>query len=317
MQVHRALPTTKILDGLALTVGTFDGVHRGHQLLAQRLHSEAQERGLQSAALTFEDMPLCFFRPDICPKLLSLADEKIEAFRSQTTLDHLFIVPFTRELGATSARDFLARWVELAGLKLFIGGPDFALGREREGTIAQIAELGTEMGFDAHGLEGKLLEGEVPISSTRSRGVIEAGHVESSRAFLGREYRMAGEVVSGDQIGRTIGAPTINLAVHERKCIPKNGVYAVRARFDDGAEWKNAALNIGMRPTVGGLKRQIEFHVLNESIETPPRRAELEFVARLRDEQRFNGLDELRAQLARDFERAGAVLGGINPERRV
>ena len=308
MQVHRALPTTKILDGLALTVGTFDGVHRGHQLLAQTLHDEAQRRGLQSAALTFEDMPFCFFRPDICPKLLSLPDEKIAAFAEQTPLDHLFVVPFTRELGATSARDFLARWVETAGLRLFIGGPDFALGREREGTIAQIAELGKEMGFEAHGLEGKLLEGGAPISSTRSRGVIEAGQVEQSRAFLGRSYRMAGEVVSGDQIGRTIGAPTINLAVHERKCTPKNGVYAVRARFDDGTQW-NAALNIGMRPTVGGLKRQIEFHVLNANIETPPKRAELEFVARLRDEQRFGGLEELRAQLARDFERADAVLG--------
>lgn len=311
MQVHRALPTTKILDGLALTVGTFDGVHRGHQLLAQTLHSEARERGLQSAALTFEDMPLCFFRPDICPKLLSLADEKIEAFANQTPLDHLFIVPFTRELGATSARDFLARWVEMAGLQLFIGGPDFALGRGREGTIAQIAELGKEMGFEAHGLEGKLPEGGAPISSTRSRGVIEAGQVELSRAFLGRPYRMAGEVVSGDQIGRTIGAPTINLQVHERKCTPKNGVYAVRARFDGGLEWKNAALNIGMRPTVGGLKRQIEFHVLKENIEMPPKRVELEFVARLRDEQRFNGLEELRAQLARDFEKAEAVLSDI------
>ena len=134
--------------------------------------------------LTFEDMPICFFRPDICPKLLSLADEKITAFAEQTPLDHLFIVPFTRELGATPAREFLARWVEMAGLKLFIGGPDFALGRGREGTIAQIAELGRELGFEAHGLEGKLLEEGTPISSTRSRGIIEAGQVELSRAFF-------------------------------------------------------------------------------------------------------------------------------------
>ncbi len=314
MQVHRALPTTKILDGLALTVGTFDGVHRGHQLLAQTLHTEAQERGLQSAALTFEDMPICFFRPDICPKLLSLADEKIEAFASQTPLDHLFIVPFTRELGNTSARDFLARWVELAGLKLFIGGPDFALGRGREGTIAQIAELGQALGFEAHGLTSKLPESGAPISSTRSRGVIEAGQVELSRAFMGRLYRMSGQVMSGDQIGRTIGAPTINLEIHERKCTPKNGVYAVRARFDEEQEWKDAALNIGMRPTVGGLKRQIEFHVLNDTIEVPPTRVELEFVARLRDEQRFSGLNELRAQLARDFDRAEMVLSDIKSQ---
>lgn len=308
MQVHRALPTHAFSDGLALTVGTFDGVHRGHQLLAQTLHDEAQKRGLQSAALTFDDMPLCFFAPDNCPKLLSLANEKIEAFRAQTPLDHLFVVPFSRELANTSARDFLARWVETANLKLFVGGPDFALGRGREGTIAQIAELGETMGFEARALDGKLLEAEVPISSTRSRRVIETGQVERSPNFLGRLYRMTGRVVTGDQIGRTIGAPTINLEINERKCVPKNGVYAVRVRFDDQNEWKNAALNIGMRPTVGGLKKQTEFHVVNETIEMAPSQVELEFVARLRDEQKFDGLEALRAQLARDFEQVAEIL---------
>ena len=308
MQVHRALPNSKILDGIALTVGTFDGVHRGHQLLSQTLHDQAKQRGLQSAALTFDDMPFCFFAPDKCPKLLSLADEKIEMFAQQTPLDHLFIVPFSREIAQTPAREFMARWVEIAGLQLFVGGPDFALGRERQGTIAQLAELGRELGFEARGLESKLLEGDAPISSTRSRGVIEAGQVELSRAFLGRRYRMSGRVVTGDQIGRTIGAPTINLEIGERKCIPKNGVYAIRARFDDAATWKTAALNIGMRPTVGGLSKQTEFHVLDEHIETPPELVEIEFVARLRDERKFGGLEELRAQMSRDFEAARAAL---------
>lgn len=308
MQVHRALPSSQVLDGLALTVGTFDGVHRGHQLLARTLHDEAKQRGLQSAALTFEDMPICFFAPDVCPKLLSLADEKIEAFALQTPLDHLFIVPFTAELARTPAREFMARWVETTGLQLFVGGPDFALGRGREGTIAQLAELGRDLGFEAHGLKAKLLEGGAPISSTRSRGVIEAGQVELSRAFLGRRYRMSGRVVTGDQIGRTIGAPTINVELNDRKCLPKNGVYAIRACFDASAKWKGAALNIGMRPTVGGLKKQIEFHVLDELIETAPASVEIEFVARLRDEQRFSGLDELRAQMSRDFEAAREVL---------
>ncbi len=308
MQVHRAFPRYKVPDGLALTVGTFDGVHRGHQLLAQTLHDEAQKRGLQSAALTFDDMPYCFFAPDECPKALSLAEEKIEVFRNHTPLDHLFIVPFSREIADTSARDFLERWVRKANLRLFIGGPDFALGRGREGTISQLAELGRELGFEARGLDAKLLEAELPISSTRSRAVVERGEVERAPLFLGRLYRMSGQVVSGDQIGRTIGAPTINLRIHERKCVPKNGVYAIRVRFDEEPQWRNAALNIGMRPTVDGLKKQIEFHVLNETIETAPANVEVEFVARLRDEQKFGGLDELRAQLQRDFQAADAVL---------
>ncbi len=308
MQVHRALPRSKILGGLALTVGTFDGVHRGHQLLAQTLHDEARKRGLQSAALTFDDMPYCFFASDACPKLLSLADEKIEVFAQYMPLDHLFIVPFSREIADTSARDFLERWVRKANLKLFIGGPDFALGRGREGTISQLAELGRELGFEARGLDAKLAEADSPISSTRARAVVERGEVERAPAFLGRLYRMSGRVVTGDKIGRTIGAPTINLEVSERKCIPKNGVYAIRVRFDDSSEWKSAALNMGMRPTVGGLRKQIEFHVLDEHIETAPELVEIEFVARLRDEQKFGGLDELRAQMSRDFEAAREVL---------
>lgn len=310
MQVHRALPETKIPGGLALTVGTFDGVHRGHQLLAQTLHDEARHRGLQSAALTFDDMPFCFFAPDECPKLLSLAAEKIEAFRRQTPLDHLFIVPFSRELAQTSARDFLERWVRKANLRLFIGGPDFALGRAREGTISQLVELGRELGFEARGLDAKLAEAGLPISSTRARAVVERGEVERAPAFLGRLYRTSGTVVSGDQIGRTIGAPTINLEIEGRKCLPKNGVYAIRARFDHEGEWKRAALNMGMRPTVGGLRKQIEFHVLDETIWVPPMRVEIEFVARLRDEQKFGGLEELRAQMSRDFDHAREVLAG-------
>ena len=309
MQVHRALPTQKILDGLALTVGTFDGVHRGHQLLARTLHDEAARRGLQSAALTFDDMPHCFFAPEGCPKLLSLPDEKIAAFAEQTPLDHLFVVPFDRDMAQTSARDFMARWMATTGMRLFVGGPDFALGRGREGTVAQLAVLGRDMGFEARALDDKLSENGAPISSTRARGVVEAGQIELARPFLGRLYRMGGQVVSGDQIGRTIGAPTINLAVAERKCVPKNGVYAIRARFDSEGNWRRAALNIGMRPTVGGLRKQIEFHVLDETIAAPPTKVEVEFVARLRDEERFAGLEELRAQLARDFERARAILG--------
>ncbi len=308
MQVHRALPDSHIPGGLALTVGTFDGVHRGHQLLAQTLHDEAQKRGLQSAALTFDDMPYCFFAPDACPKALSLANEKIGVFERQTPLDHLFIVPFSREIADTSARDFLERWVRKANLKFFLGGPDFALGRGREGTISQLAELGRELGFEARGLDAKLTEADFPISSTRARAVVERGEVERAPLFLGRLYRMSGDVVPGDQIGRTIGAPTINLQINERKCVPKNGVYAIRVRFDNSSEWKPAALNMGMRPTVGGLRKQIEFHVLNETIGVAPARVEVEFVARLRDEQKFGGLNELKEQLSRDFEAADVVL---------
>ncbi|PQV64037.1 riboflavin kinase / FMN adenylyltransferase [Abditibacterium utsteinense] len=310
MQVHRVLPPQEIIESCALTVGTFDGVHRGHQTLIARLKREADLRDLPCAALTFVDMPYCLFKPDECSPLLTLADEKIEAF-AQTPLDHLFIVPFTREIANQSAREFMSYWREVIGLSFFVGGPDFALGRGREGDISALKLLGAELGFETLALEGKLLENGAPISSTRSRGIIEAGQVELARQFLGRPYKMAGHVVSGDQIGRKIGVPTINILPHERKCVPKNGVYAIRATFENEVETRAAVLNIGMRPTVGGLKKQIEFHVLDANIETPPNNVEIEFVARLRDERKFDGLDALVAQMKLDFGKAREIFSSI------
>lgn len=305
MQVHRVLPGEKVLSDCALTIGTFDGVHRGHQSLIEQLKTESDLRGLQTAALTFDDMPICLLRPDVCPALLTLADEKIMAF-SKTPLDHLFIVPFTREIASQGARQWMQSWVDNIGLKLFVGGPDFALGRNREGTIAQLGAIGSELGFEALALQGKLTEGEAAISSTRSRNSIESGEVERAPAFLGHFYRMSGRVVSGQQLGRTIGFPTINIKPNSRKCLPSNGVYAVRAL------WNNqsfpAALNSGLRPTVSGLNHQIEFHVIDQDISDAPSHVEIEFVSRLRGETKFDDLQALQKQLAIDIQQAKTIL---------
>lgn len=308
MQVHFQLPEHKILDGCVLTVGTFDGVHRGHQTLIARLKSEARRLGVVSAALTFDDMPLCHFQPVNCPRLLTLRDEKIAAF-AQTALDHLFIVPFTAEIARTSATNFMSQWVQTVGLQLFVGGPDFALGKGREGTIPQLQQVGETLGFEARALDGKLIESGVAISSTRTRDAVESGQIQQASAFLGHNYRLVGRVVAGQQLGRTIGVPTVNIEPHERKCVPANGVYAVYARFDGESEARAAALNIGMRPTVNGTRRQIEFHVLDAVIDAPPQTVEVEFVDRLRDERRFESLEALVAQMKRDFIKAHEVLG--------
>ena len=193
-------------------------------------------------------------------------------------------------------------WVDNIGLKLFVGGPDFALGRDREGTIARLGEIGQELGFEALALPGKLIEGEAPISSTRSRNAIENGEVERASAFLGHPYRVQGRVVAGQQLGRTIGFPTLNIEVNPRKCLPRHGVYAVRAHWE-GQSFP-AALNSGMRPTVNGLHHQIEFHVIGQNIVAPPSHAVIEFVARLRDEAKFDGLQALQTQLAADVQNA-------------
>ena len=309
MQVHRTLPDRRLLDGCALTIGTFDGVHRGHQLLIENLKSHADARRLQTVALTFDDMPICLLRPEVCPLLLTLREEKIAAF-AKTPLDHLFIVPFTREIASQRARQWMQSWVDHIGLKLFVGGPDFALGRNREGTIAQLGEIGNELGFEALALEGKLLEASQPISSTRSRLVIERGEVERAPAFLGHLYRVSGRVAAGQQLGRTIGFPTINLEPDARKCLPRDGVYAVRAWWDNQSF--PAALNSGMRPTVNGIKHQIEFHVIDQIITEAPAQVEIEFVARLRDEAKFDGLSSLQSQLKTDVQNARHILANAD-----
>lgn len=305
MQVHRFLPEKRILDNCALTIGTFDGVHRGHQLLIEKLKAEADKRGLQSAALTFDDMPICLLRPDVCPLLLTLRDEKIEAF-AKTPLDHLFIVPFTHEIASQGARQWMQKWVDNIGLKLFVGGPDFALGRNREGTIPRLKEIGADLGFEAMSLEGKLTESFEPISSTRSRIAIQNGDVERAPALLGHFYRVIGRVVAGQQLGRTLGFPTINITAESRKCLPRDGVYAIRAFWGDQSY--PAALNSGFRPTVNGIQHQIEFHVVDREIFGAPSHVEIEFVSRLRGETKFDGLESLQRQLKIDVRQVREIL---------
>jgi riboflavin kinase/FMN adenylyltransferase len=310
MRVWRSWPEAGEFGsgGCALTIGAFDGVHRGHQALVARLVDEGRRRSLRAAVLTFEDMPFFYFRPQECAPLLSLAHEKIRAFEP-LHIDDLLVVPFDASVAEQHARDF-AREILVGQLRIkyLLIGPDFALGKNRSGTAASLTELGQEFGFEVEVLREKVTFGGEAISSTRTRGAIEEGHLKTARDLLGRPFELEGRVVSGQQIGRTIGVPTINIAPHPRKALPAHGVYACRAQLGDDETWHAAALNIGMRPTVGGLKEQIEFHVLDQDIPTPPETARLQILERLRDEHRFGSLDELKEQMQRDFKLARRVL---------
>ncbi len=309
MRVWRQWPEAgQVEGGCALTIGAFDGVHRGHQFLIESLRRSAQQRGLGSAALTFEDVPFFYFKPEECARLLTLPHEKIRAF-APLGLDELLVVPFDASIAEQEAGDFVREvLVKRLRLKYLLIGPDFALGRNRSGDAEALIELGRECGFEVEVLHDKLEFAAEAISSTRTRGCIEEGHLKTARDLLGRPFELEGRVVSGQQLGRTIGVPTINIEPHARKVLPAHGVYACRAFFDDGLAPHPAALNIGMRPTVGGLREQIEFHVLNERIEEPPQSARLQVLERLRDEKKFDSLDELVAQMKRDFEKAGEIL---------
>jgi riboflavin kinase/FMN adenylyltransferase len=308
MQVHTSLPTTRVLDACALTVGTFDGVHRGHQLLVENLRRGAADRNLPTAVFTFQDMPFCFFRPDDCPRLLTLQDEKIAAFAA-LGVDHLFIVPFDANIASTPYDRFVGEVLaRRLGMKLLTVGPDFALGKDRAGDVAALKTCGAALSFEVRVLHGKLEDGGAPISSTRVRGAVENGDVESAARMLGHAFSFTGEVVPGKKLGRVIGVPTINLKIHPRKVLPRSGIYAARALFDDGSTHA-VALSIGTNPTTdAGESIKVEFHVIDENIAAPPETARLEVVAWLRDEAKFDSLEALVAQMKNDIQRAHVLL---------
>lgn len=311
MQLYNSLSDAPRLGQCALTIGTFDGAHLGHQALLAVLQAEAAARSLPVAVLTFADMPYCYFNPTGCPRLLTLRAEKNRILK-QFPIDILFNVPFDAALAQQPAAAFTrAILVERLGLKLLVAGPDFALGRQREGDIPRLRELGQELGFEVLVLDHKVLDEGEPISSTRIREAVESGDVALAQRLLGRPFALSGEVVSGRQLGRTIGVPTINLQLDPRKVVPAHGIYAARALLGDDPAPYRAALSIGGNPTVNGVGLNIEFHVIGENIPMPPTHARLELVTRLRDEQKFPDLPTLIAQMQQDIARADEILMGL------
>jgi riboflavin kinase/FMN adenylyltransferase len=311
MRIHRELPSAECGAHLpvarAVSIGTFDGVHRGHHALIQLLRQEAARRHLETAVFTFTDMPHCYFRPDECPHLLTLADEKAMAF-AELKIDDLWMVPFDSNIAGQTAVTFVTRLVHGMGMRLLVAGPDFVLGKGREGDIPKLRSLGAELGFEVLALDDKLaLDGE-PVSSTRVRNCVEAGQVRQAAHLLGHPFHFSGNVVKGRQLGRTLGVPTINLQVHDRKVLPAYGIYAAWAHFDNDATPHPAALSIGSNPTVDGSHLNIEFHVIGEEVPTPPHQAELVMVERLRDEVKFPSLAALVEQMQADIARADTIL---------
>ena len=309
MQLFESLQTLRAAT--AATIGTFDGVHRGHAALVARLRSEAAARGLQTAVLTFRDMPYFHFYPDQCSRLLTLPDEKAAAFAA-LKIDHLFLLPFDASIAQLSADEFITELVQKLKLKLLVVGPDFALGKNRAGDVPALRQLGKAHGFELVVLGEKIEDAGEAISSTRVRQCVEAGEIEVATRLLGRAFEISGEVVPGQQLGRKIGVPTINIAPHSRKVVPARGIYAVRATLEStpySGRTFPAALSIGVRPTVGDeLAQTIEFHVIDEEIHTPPSRAKLQIIARLRDEQKFDSLDALVVQMKNDIVCARRIL---------
>ncbi len=294
-------------DHAWLTIGSFDGVHLGHQSLIKKLVDGAHAVGAPAVVLTFHPHPVVVLRGKTGNIYLTLPEERADIL-SGLGVDMVIIEPFTRELANTSAREFIERLYNRLGLNHLLIGHDFALGRGREGNFDVLSKLGLEFGFEVEEVQAIQSQGEI-ISSSQIRLLLEAGDVSRAGLWLGRPYLVRGEVVSGDRRGRSIGFPTANLSVTPGKILPASGVYACRA-WVDGQVW-GAATNIGVRPTFDGQGPilHLEAHLLDYSGDLYGQTISLEFIERLRGEVRFPDIQALIAQISQDVQQTRVLLG--------
>jgi riboflavin kinase/FMN adenylyltransferase len=296
------------LERCVLTVGNFDGLHVGHQRIIRTVTGRARAQAGQAAVYTFEPHPRKVLQPERAPRLLTTLEQKLELFEA-AGVDVAIVEPFDLEFAKLPAERFVREILHerIDPLEVYVGY-DFRYGRDREGSMRTLTELGPHLGF-AVTIVPEVKLGSRDVNSTRIRELLEAGNVEDAALLLGRPYTVRGRVVEGDRRGRTLGFPTLNLDA-ENEVLPKPGVYAGRVRFLDAGEPPaesvfDAVTNVGRRPTFGASERVLtEAHLLDFEADVYGRRIEITFEHQLRDERRFPDVAALRAQIAADAELA-------------
>jgi riboflavin kinase / FMN adenylyltransferase len=292
--------------GTVLTVGTFDGVHRGHWDLLARVAARASELGLDSVLLTFEPHPLEVVNPIAAPRLLTVGDERLEIL-AESGIEYLAVLPFTPALSRYTAAQFVDELLRKRfHVRHLVIGHDHGFGRGREGSAEVLRELGRVRGFEVE-VVGAVKAHQMVISSTLIRRAVAGGDLATAAAGLGRRYSVSGVVTQGDRRGRLLGFPTANLSPPDpRKLLPPEGVYAVMVQTPRGPF--GGMMNLGPRPTFADQSVSLEAHVFGEPGDMYGSRVRVEFVARLRDTRRFDSGEALVAQLHRDAEQARGAL---------
>ena len=299
-------------QGSVVCIGAFDGLHLGHRALVGRAVSRARALGLPAVALSFEPLPREFFARADPPPRLSLARAKIEGLR-ELGVDVVGLLRFDGALAAMSPEAFVERVLvkRLRAREVWVG-PEFRFGKGRSGDIALLKAMGAEFGFSAHEIEPVQLDGE-RVSSTRIRAALTAGDFDSATRLLGRPYAIGGHVVRGQQLGRTLGYPTANLR-YGGKTPALRGIYATWVHGVADAPWPSVS-SFGTRPTVFGTEPLLEAHLFDFDGDLYGQRIFVEFVARLRDEEKFPDLPSMVAQIQRDDEQARAILNATTAQR--
>ena len=296
--------------GCVLTIGNFDGVHRGHQALLQGLRAEGRARGLPVVVMIFEPQPLELFAADKAPARLTRLREKLR-YLAESGVDYVLCLRFDRRFAALTAQDFISDLlVKRLGVQFLAVGDDFRFGAGRQGDFLLLQKAGADFGFDITSTQ-TFCHGGVRISSTAVRQALADDNLEQAERLLGHPFIISGRVVHGDELGRTIGFPTANLPLR-RQVSPVKGVYAVEVAGLGDKPLPGVA-NIGTRPTVAGMRQQLEVHLLDVAMDLYGRHIDVILRKKIRNEQRFASLDELKAQIARDVLTAREHFGLSTP----
>ena len=289
----------------ALTIGVFDGIHLGHRRLVQLLKEEADQRGLLATVMTFDRHPQQVLHPESTLPYLTSKEEKLSLLR-QLGVDLIIVLPFTHETAQLTARQFVSLLRKQLRMRTLVVGPDFALGRGREGDATYLKTLSREMDFRLVAVPTVRKNGEI-ISSTAIRTALASGELNRVTKLLGRPFSISGQIGPGAERGRKLGFPTANLSIDPGKAVPPDGVYVTLA-FVQGREYPSVT-NIGMRPTFGDGQRNVEVFILDFKGDLYGQELRIDLIERLRGEKRFANVDDLKVQIARDVEQVRAILG--------
>lgn len=312
MKIYNHIDEFSKISNAVVTIGTFDGVHIGHQKIISRLQEIASQTNGETVILTFFPHPRMILHPeDKAIKLISTMAEKAERLES-LGIDHLIITPFTRDFSNQTPQEYISNiLVDKIGTKQIVIGYDHRFGKDREGGLEHLQKFAPDFGFKVEEIPEQDIN-DVAVSSSKIRNAILTGDVKTANDFLGYSFHITGKVIKGDQIGRTLGFPTANLFVEEAyKLIPSDGIYAVNVTIDPASDSSKTVQGmgyIGHRPTINGMTRNIEVNIFDFKEDIYGRTIRINFLDFVRGDEKFTSLEELKDQLIKDEKAVRAIL---------
>ena len=300
MKIYKSIDEYNESKSSVVTIGTFDGIHKGHQKVFNKVINASKQSNLSSVVLTFFPHPRIILNKYNDVKMIDTLDEKIDHLE-KIGIDHLIIHPFDKKFSLLSADQFIKEYlVDKLKLKHIIIGYDHRFGKGREASITDLKEYSSEFNFVVDEIDAQEIE-KIAISSTKIRKSINEGDLETTRVYLGRFFSLTGKVVKGDGLGKQIDYPTANIKIEENyKIIPKDGVYYIKTTIDN--KLYNGMMNIGHRPTIGSKEKSIEVNLFNFNRDIYDKIISINVIKKIRDEKKFSSIYALKAQLAKDEE---------------